>query len=412
MFRYIAPSGTKITILDILAWFFDIILFKDRSSTLRNSIINKYQTRHCFLMASGRAAMAMLFRMLKDLNKDPSRCEIIVPSYTCYSVPAAVEIAGLKLRVCDIDRNTLSYDMNQLKAIDFSKVIAIVSSSLYGIPNDLPAIRRLADENGIVFIDDAAQAMNSSVDDQYSGSYGHIGLYSLDKGKNITSIQGGIIVTNDDNYAAEIERRIDKLQYPSASYRLKEAIQLLAYTVLLRPWLYWIPARAPFLGLGKTLYTTDYYYSRYSRHLASIATRLFKRIESITQSRKRNFNTLARKLADFPGLSLPTIPSNIDHCALRFPVFVQDPIMRSEMIAALHEIGIGATASYPDSINRLDEVSHFIASSAPCPGGEYVADHVMTLPTMEYLSELDVENIHTQLQMCVKQKSLEGSGTE
>ena len=62
----------------------------------------------------------------------------------------------------------------------------------------------MAREHGVRLVDDAAQAMGAAVDGRPSGTWGDAGLYSLDKGKNITAIEGGLAVTNDAEVAAAL----------------------------------------------------------------------------------------------------------------------------------------------------------------------------------------------------------------
>jgi dTDP-4-amino-4,6-dideoxygalactose transaminase len=241
-FVELAPSGTPITIRELLKWLILQPVAARILEEFRAAICHRYRLRHCFFVSSGRAAMYLLFRVLSTLAGS-GKTDIIVPSYTCYSVPAAAIRAGLRVRILDIDPVTLSFDLDQLAHTDFSKVLAIVSSNLYGIPNDLPAIAAIARQHGVYFIDDAAQSLGALMDGQPVGGFGDAGLYSLDKGKNITSIQGGILVTQSDTIAAEIRKELAQLPAPPWQRTLAQAIQLLIYGILLRPWLYWIPAR-------------------------------------------------------------------------------------------------------------------------------------------------------------------------
>ena len=145
--------------------------------------------------------MCELLRSLARMKGD-ARNEVILPTYTCFSVPSSVAKAGLKIRLCDIDPRTLDYDLQKLSEIDFTNVLGIVTSNLYGIPNDLEQIGRIADAKDIYLIDDCAQCMGGQVGGKFSGTMGIAGLFSLDKGKNITSMDGGILITNSDELAS------------------------------------------------------------------------------------------------------------------------------------------------------------------------------------------------------------------
>jgi dTDP-4-amino-4,6-dideoxygalactose transaminase len=346
-------------------------------------------------MSSGRAAMAMIFSILKENNNQSQRDEIVLPSYTCYSVPAAIEIAGLRVRICDIDPVTLSYDLQQFETIDFSRVLCVVSANLYGNPDDLKAIRAITDKAGCYFLDDAAQAMESSIDQRYTGTWGDIGLYSLDKGKNITSLQGGIIVTDNSEIADWITQKLNVLPPASIKQHFMDGVKLIIYTLLLKPWLYWIPAYMPGLGLGKTIYTTDYLFTQYSRSMAAISWRLFKRIDEITDQRISHAKALIDKLKDIAEIKFIEKANNSSSPVyLRLPILIENTDDRNRLIEHLVKSGIGASHSYPHSIADLDNISNFSTiHNNQAHVGRYVADHILTLPTLSYLNDSDFEKI-------------------
>lgn len=394
-FRYIAPAGTAIKTSELFLFLLSIIRKKDKRVNLCNSIKEKYCIKHCFLMSSGRAAMAMIFKLLKAENTDTKRNEIIIPSYTCYSVAAAADIAGLMVRVCDIEPQTLSYDKEQFNTIDFSKVLCIVTGNLYGFPNDLTYLESIAKEHGCYLLDDSAQSMNAMIDHRYAGTFGDIGLYSLDKGKNITSLQGGIIVTNNDKLANKINNKIDSLSTPSASQSYLDVIKLLIYSVLIHPVLYWIPARISFLGLGKTIYTTDYIYTQYSSALSNMSYMLFERIDEITDKRKENNKKILKILNKLKYVKhISPVNETTKPGYLRTVIYVSNKNIKKNIIDSLNKNGIGATCSYPESLATLKDIDNFrIIHNNTCTGGKYIADHIITLPNISFLSNNDIKII-------------------
>lgn len=393
----IAPAGTPISLSDLFGWMLDVVSGRNRQTELCSAVKAKYGVQHCFVMSSGRAAMAMIFRLLKQHNTDERRQEIVLPSYTCYSVPAAAEIAGLKVRICDIDPNTMSYDRDQLASIDLSKVLCLVSANLYGYPNDLPHIEALCKDAGCYFLDDAAQSMNAVIAGRYAGSFGDLGLYSLDKGKNITSIQGGIIVTNNDTLAELISAEIDCLPEPGFKAKLADSIKLIIYAFLLKPYLYWIPARIPALGLGKTIYTTDYVYTRLSRPMCAMAARLFKRIDRISEQRTRRTQGILEAISGNQHLDTPGILNkDVTPVYLRTPIYVLEDHRRKALIDALFDRGIIATCSYPQSIADLDQVLKYsVIHNDTATGGRYMAQHIVTLPSIAYINSHDIQAIRS-----------------
>lgn len=391
----LAPSGTPISIRNLLKWLIRQPLAARQLEEFRAAICQRYRLRHCFFVSSGRAAMYLLFRALRTLA-GTHKTEVIVPSYTCYSVPAAAIRAGLRVRILDIDPRTLSYDLDQLAHTDFSSVLAIVSSNLYGIPNDLPSIAAIARQHGVYFVDDAAQSLNASVNGQPVGSFGDAGLYSLDKGKNITSIQGGMLVTQSDTIAAEIHKELAQLLDPPWQRTLVQALQLLIYAILLRPWLYWIPARLPFLKLGTTRYEIDYPVEHYSPNLGIMAALLFRHIDGVTQKRTAAAQRYFELLQNLPFLELPQPPAGANPVYLRFPIIIRTPELRERLLAVLQAAGFGATASYPSSTLDVPEVQSFINHElSHASAGRALAARILTLPTHPYVRPQHIERICT-----------------
>ena len=385
----LAPAGTRIGTGELLRTL--LASRTDATATLARRLRERYGVRHVHFVSSGRAALVLLLKTLVRLG-DPDRREVIVPGYTCYSVPAAVVRAGLRVRVCDVDPTTLSYDPAALAATDFSRVLAIVSANLYGLPNDLPAIEALARRHGVFFVDDAAQGLEARVDGRAVGSFGDAGLYSFDKGKNITSLQGGVLVTNSDRIARELQTALADLAPPAATTALAQFGQLLVYATLLRPSLYWIPANLPFLGLGQTPYTLTCPMTRYRERLAVLALSLFERIESITAERVAVARRLAAALAPHSALRPIAVPSTAVPVFLRFPLLARDTATRDALLAALTRFG--ASRSYPQALADLPPLRpQLVNATVDTPGARRVAATLITPPTHAYVTPAHVERI-------------------
>lgn len=393
----LAPSGTPITLAELLKW----LALQPRASQIlagfQRAFCKRYQHDHCFLVSSGRAAMVVLLRALRALAS-PERNIVIVPSYTCYSVPASAIRAGLRVRVLDIDPHTLSYDLDALARTDFSKVLAIVSANLYGLPNNLPTIAALARRQGVYFIDDAAQSLGATVDGRPAGGFGDAGLYSLDKGKNITSIQGGILVTHSEAIATQIHQQLDRLPTAPWQRTLSQAIQLLIYGLLLRPGLYWIPARLPFLKLGITLYEIDYPMERYSPHLGVMAALLFRKIDHVTRRRTENALRYLEQLRDIPFLEIPRPLPGSEPVYLRLPVLVDSAKRRNRLLELLNAEGLGVTSSYPLSTIDIPEIQdHLDVTLSHGDAGRSIAERILTLPTHPYVQPNHIDRISSIL---------------
>jgi len=380
---HLAPAGTPVSLFDIASGLTDAPL--RAHARLCAAMREVSGLAHAWPVSSGRAAMVLVLRAMRAAARDPRRDEVIVPAYTCYSVPAALEIAGLKPRLCDIDARTLGMDPRLLERRDFSRTLAVISANLYGMPNELAAIEGICRQRGVFLLDDSAQALGASLDGRAVGSFGDAGLYSFDKGKIISTMQGGAIVCRGGELATAIEAEVAKLPPSTAIETCGNLARLVIYSVGLRPSLYGIVRRLAGGSLGRTPYETTYPIARLSDFQTALAARLAGRVESLNAGRRSQAASLAAALHDLPGLAqvLPVIGARGAYA--RYPVLVQEPARRAAALALLDSAGIGATASYPAALCDVPEVrAKLPAGDADCPVARQTARSIMTLPTHAY----------------------------
>lgn len=387
-FRFVPPAGTPIGLADIAWWARHVLTDDDTKKGFEEEVRAHFGVRYCAVVSTGRAALTLALLALKALDGE-RRDEVVIPSYTCFSVPSSVVKAGLKVRLVDVDPTTLDYAPGALETLDGSRVLAVVATNLYGLPSDLPAIARLAHDRGVFVVDDAAQCFGGSIAGRPSGTWGDVGIYSLDKGKSITSIDGGILVTSSERVAEAIADRVSVLpKCPSGESAIHVA-KLLVYAAMLHPRRYWLPNALPFLGLGTTAYRTDYPLAQYDPWMAPMGRRLFARLDAIIAQRIANADRLRSNLPWGPYLD-PVLPNQRAAPAyLRFPVLI-DSRYRDAVVAALHANGIGATSSYPTAIGDIPELrGHLLGGEREAVRGREVARSIMTLPTHGYVTEQD-----------------------
>ena len=391
--RHVAPSGAPIRLLDLARWAGSSLPFRDAAGNLLQQIRDRFDVRHAFLISTGRAGMTLLFQALRRLAR-ADQDEVILPSYTCFSVAASAVKAGLKVRLIDLDPKTLDYDLDELKRADFTRVLAIVATNLYGLPNDLPAIAAIARDHGVFFIDDAAQSMGASVGGRQCGTWGDAGVFSFDKGKNVSAIDGGVLVTNSDRVASALAAELQGLGAPRLAESSASVVKALIYFAMLRPWLYWIPDRIPQLGLGKTVFTTEFPLERPSRPLAALALTMIDRLEEFTSIRTRNAATLLAGLRDVSGLRAIAPVTGSVPVYLRFPLLAESEPVRNQALKTLRAAGIGATASYPLSLADVPELGASLdARSRTVGGGREIARRILTLPTHPFVASADLQRM-------------------
>jgi perosamine synthetase len=390
--RHVAPAGSPIHAGDLLRWTGRVLSGRRQIDALRETVCGTFGVPHCFPVSTGRAALTLLLQALSRLS--PDRREVIVPAYTCFSVPASIVKAGLTPRVVDVHPDTLDFSAEALSTIDGRHVLAVIATNLYGMPNDLPALSQAARQMGTFLIDDAAQAMGATVGGRGSGTWGDAGLYSLDKGKNISAIDGGLLVTGSADVAREIERGWRDLGRPGAVAVAKDAAKVVAYAAMLPPSIYWIPRSIPQLGLGLTAFTTEFPLDAMPSMLASLALTMLPRLPAYNAQRAANARLLIDGLAGVAGVRVVATTPGASAVYLRLPVLVDDPAMQAPLLAALDRAGIGATGSYPTSLADVSALRPRLANpDADVAGARHVAARIVTLPTHPYVSAADLQRI-------------------
>jgi perosamine synthetase len=392
MSRYLSPTGSPIQTGELLSWLGSVLSSTDYSESIKRMVARDLQLSFGTLYITGRAAMASVLESIMRLRgHDDQRNEIIIPAYTCYSVASSAINAGFNIRLCDIDPVTLSYDLDCLHRLDTDRVLAMVSANLYGLPNDLPALERFANEHGIHLIDDAAQALYARIDGRGVGSYGRAGILSFDKGKNVTSLQGGMVVTEDESLNRYLTEQQGKLSDLDLKGKLKEFFKVLVYYTFLHPVMYQIPANISFSGLGETIYEDEVTVLRYPPMLSSLVKDQLSRGLDIAANRTAVGQYYDRSFDGVRGVTRIIPLSGAEPVYLRYPILVDDKQTRLRLLDEKRALGI--SASYPKALSQLPEIRHKLVGQSDCPGAEWVAQQIITLPTHAYVRQQDMSEI-------------------
>jgi perosamine synthetase len=142
--------------------------------------------------------------------------EVIVPPLTMASTTLAVLHAGAVPVFADVDAATFTLDAASAEAAITPYTRAIIPVALYGLPPDLQAFARLAADRGLFVLEDDAEAFLAGIDGRPLGTIGHAASFSLQSTKQLTSGEGGLIVTDDAELAERI-RRFNSLGYAAVA---------------------------------------------------------------------------------------------------------------------------------------------------------------------------------------------------
>ena len=338
-----------------------------------------FGVKHVYFVSSGKAALVVILQALKTGS---SRRKVVVPAYICYSVPSAVIKAGLDVVPCDIDECTLDYDFDRLSELVDGNTLCVIPNHLFGVPSNIGRIRKICGGVGAYVVEDAAQAMGMNIGEKALGTLGDVGFFSFGRGKNITCLSGGVILTSSDEIAGRIERNWSRLGEEPWGVRFLAIFEAIFLVVFIHPWLYWLPAGLPFLGLGETKYYEDIPIHRLGTFKAGLLRGWRIRLETFNRHR----TAISLRYMDFFGLrnKYPIYSDGIPF--LRFPVFATDPETKKELCARGKRKGI--SPMYPDTIANLGPVRGN-KGDLHCHHAERVAKTLLTLPTHVLLREMD-----------------------
>ncbi len=392
MLRFVPPAGVPVKLGHLVRALGRALFTADDASGALTRITQDFHVSHAFSACSGRAALSVLLTALHSLR--PDRNVVAVPAYTCYSVPASVARAGLKLQPVDVDPETLDYDLQALEVVSEARLLCVLTSNLFGLPSDAERAARIAHAKGAFSIDDAAQAMGATRNGRQAGTAGDAGLFSLGRGKSLSAGGGGLVVTSDDRIAAAL--RTEFLKVPGTSYAFAPVafLENLAITILLHPRLFWIPNSLPMLKLGVTEFEPGFPMQGMSRLTAALLERLLGELDGLNRIRISNARSILSGLPEGSGFHSPELPASASPVFLRLPLLAANSTLRDRSLSRLRVAGIGASSYYPGAVCDIPGVAAFLAMpAAHCPAAESVARRILTLPTHPLVTSRDIRRM-------------------
>lgn len=376
--RTLPPALAPVSLKKLMGGVWGLFA-SNNTEGFEESIKDYFGVKHVFLVSSGKAALYVILKALKEI--DPDKDNVIVPAYTCFSVPSAIVKAGLKVTPCDINSQTFDFDYSQLEYTINKDTLCVIPSHLFGIPSDMDRINKLCSKKGIHVVEDTAQAMGCKYDNKLAGTIGDVGFFSLARGKNITCGSGGIIIANSDIVADKIKKIYATLEKPDIWENLRELILMMVLYIFSNPAIYWLPAGLPFLGLGETVYYEDFPVKKLSGMKACLLRYWRDELEYSNKVRRKNGSLLSQELDVRKDI-------NVDY--LRFPVIMKDKSLQKKISAISKDRGLGISCMYPRPLNEIEEIKeHF--SNRSFPSAKMLSEQLITLPTHHFVSEKDIK---------------------
>lgn len=171
--------------------------------------------KHVLFVNSATSALELAFRA-KDF---PAGSEVIVPDFTYTSTALGALYNNLRIVLADVYPDNGSIDVSKLEGLITSRTVAIAPVDYAGIPADMDAINEIARKYGLYVVHDTAQSIGSLYKGRRTGTLADISTFSFHGTKNLTTGEGGAVVTDDDALAARIrvlrEKGTDKHSFIS-----------------------------------------------------------------------------------------------------------------------------------------------------------------------------------------------------
>ena len=178
------------------------------------AIASRHDVPHAIAVSSGTAALHLAVRALGIGKGD----EVIIPSFTFVAVANAVRYEGATPIFVDINPTSLNIDPVCVESAVTPHTKAIIAVHTFGIPADMAALTEIANRNNLRIIEDACEAIGGTYHGAPLGSITDIGIFAFYPNKQITTGEGGTIITRDTKLAARMRAMRNQGRYPSGDW--------------------------------------------------------------------------------------------------------------------------------------------------------------------------------------------------
>ncbi|MBU1671415.1 MAG: DegT/DnrJ/EryC1/StrS family aminotransferase [Actinobacteria bacterium] len=292
--------------------------------------------------------------------------EVIVPSFTFISTANAPLFVGARPVFADIEEQTRGLDPSDVRSriTDSTKVVMPVHYG--GCPCRIEELRQVADEHGLLLVEDAAESLGATLEGRHTGTFGDTGMYSLCGPKVITSGEGGAVVTASRDIFEHLRLIRSHGRREATSY-------------------FDTPDRQEYVEVG--------YNFRMSNITAALAVTQLQKIEKMISMRREKAGIYDARLAGIEGLRTGSEPAGSRHVYQMYTVEVTDGgDVRDRLASHLNSEGI-MTKNYFEPVHRTVLFKEKLAYDTDLPVTEAVSSRVLTLPMYPGLSEGEIDFI-------------------
>ncbi|HEY3985530.1 UDP-4-amino-4-deoxy-L-arabinose aminotransferase [Cedecea sp.] len=336
-----------------------------KNQALEKAFCELTGNKHAIAVSSATGGMHVT---LMALGLQPGD-EVITPSLTWVSTLNMIVLLGAEPVMIDVDRDTLMVTPEAIEAAITPRTKAIIPVHYAGAPADIDAIRAIGERHGIPVIEDAAHAAGTEYKGKHVGSQG-TAIFSFHAIKNMTCAEGGLIVTDDDQFA----NRIRSLKFHGLGV---DAFDRQTH------------GRAP----QAEVISPGYKYNLADINAAIALVQLGK-LEQLNARRQEIAQRYLKELADTPflPLSVPEWPHR--HAWHLFIIRVDEEkcgISRSGLMDALKERGIGTGLHF-----RAAHTQKYYRERYPqlqLPNSEWNSDRICSIPLFPTMTDDDTSRV-------------------
>jgi perosamine synthetase len=294
--------------------------------------------------------------------------EVIVPDFTFPATANAVVACGATPVLADIDPASFNLDPAEVKRCRSGRTKAVMPVDLFGLPADLPAVEKAAGE-GVVLIEDSACALGSARGGRMCGAFGAASIISFHPRKVITTGEGGMVLTDNPDWAAAV-RRLRNHGMDSSR--------------------------------GVTEFVSVGYNLRLNEIQACLGIVQMTGIEALVEKRRRIAHLYDRLLADIDEIRPPAEPEGCVHSYQSYVVMLAAGLDRDAVISAMRsaevETAIGTYAIH----HQPFYVGRYGYKPGSLPVSSHAFRHSLALPIYSSMEEETAEEVVARLKECVR----------
>ncbi|MCH2132788.1 MAG: DegT/DnrJ/EryC1/StrS family aminotransferase [Phycisphaerales bacterium] len=293
--------------------------------------------------------------------------EVIVPAMTFVATANCVCYQGGTPIIADVRPDTLLIDPDDVRRRITDRTRAIIAVDYAGQPAEWDALRAIADEHDLRLVADGCHALGAADQGRPVGSLADLTTFSFHPVKHITTGEGGMIVTDNSEWA-ESMRRFRNHGMTTDGRQREEG----------QGWRYDVP------GPGWNYRLTDIQ--------CALGVSQLKRLPGWLEHRQCLAEAYGPALQNMPGIEMLAVRPKVAHAWHLLVVRVsadEAGFGRDDLYTALREAGVGANVHYT-SLTRL---TRFEANAGDCPVAEQASDQILTLPLHQGMSQEELEQV-------------------